>query len=298
MVEVELSNGDLIDFIERCACKGVVLVTPTEKVSKNFFNFFYLDAKKGEEDDEDFLEVKAVDSEEKRMFIRHYLRGVTVNREGSFAVSDANLLLDILKSIPSSRDISFKLNEEGNVLTIETTDSGTYYGYNIRQTVPPEDVEIALDASKSGVGEWEAMHSWEDGIPKFTLINEKDKPSALYNTIVNLYKSELRKVLKDSVSLTRDQDLKLGMHKKKEDWFLQFNTGKRSDNIITETQLEIEPTNAIEFSDVIITNLQPIISNLFDHSTFYMRLAGDGALKFWIASQMGNIELNFCSSST
>jgi len=293
MVDVELTNGDLIDFIERCACKGVVLVTPTEKVTKNFFNFFYLDAQNGE-DDEDFIEVKAVDSEEKRMFIRHYLRGVTVNEAGSFAVSDANLLLEILKSIPNSREIQFRLIEDDTVLNIQTTDSGTFYGYNIRQTVPPEDVTISLSASKSGVGEWDKIHTIEENIPKITM----DGKSALYNTVLTLSKSELHKVLKDSITLTRDQDLKLGMHKKKDTWFLQFNTGKKSDNIITETQLEIVPTNPIEFSDVIITNLQPLIGNLFDRTTFYMRLAGDDSLKFWIISRMGNIELNFCSSST
>jgi len=303
MVDFKVNNGELISFIEKCACKGVVLITASDKISRNFFNYFYLDVKEGKQveglDDElGYIEVKAVDSEEKRMYIKHTLNEVEVEEHGVFAISDVNILLTILRSIPSGRKINFKLIEKGAVLKIETIDEGTYYGYNVRQTIPPEDVQIALSNSKHGVGAWDQAHSFEKGFPKFTI----EEGSALYNTMIGFDKRELQKVIKDSISLTRDQDLRLSLFKhpkKKEAWIFQVDSGKKADNILSTTQYKRDGiSQELEFYDQIVTNLHPIINHLFNTSTFFLRIAGDNSLKFWIQSSEGNIELNFCSAST
>lgn len=294
MVKFTVKNSDLIAFLEKCACKGVVLITATDKTTKNFFNYFYMDIIK--EKDEGHIWVKAIDSEERRMYVRHKLSNVEVETAGRFVVNDADMLLSVLKSIPAARDINFELIEDGTVLRIETTEGKPYYGYNIRQTELPQDIQTALENNTTELGQWDSYHTIDEecGCPRITM----PEGTALYDTIINFNKSDLSKVLRDSISLTKDQDLKLTMYKEKDDWKLKFETGKKADSIRTTAEFEKKIENPIDFEDKIITNLHPIIGHLFSTATLFFRLAGDGSLKYWIISKEGNIELNFCSSST
>lgn len=296
MVKFTVRNADLIAYLEKCACKGVVLITATDKTTKNFFNYFYMDVVKGEEEDDGYIWVKAIDSEERRMFVRHKLSNVSIETAGRYAVNDADVLLSVLKSIPSSRDINFELIEKKTVLRIETVEGKPYYGYDIRQTSLPEDIQTALDNNTTELDKWNSYHTIDEetNCPKFTI----PQGSASYDTVVQVNKTELSKVLRDSISLTRDQDLKLTMFKVKKEWVLKFETGKKADSIRTTAEFDKTIENPIAFTEKIITNLHPIITHLFTNSTFYLRMAVDDALKFWIISREGNIELNFCSSST
>lgn len=303
MVKFSLINSDLIAFLEKCTCKGVVLITSTEKTTKNFFNYFYMDivkgVKAGEEDEEDilgYIEVKAIDSEERRMFIKHTLSNVDVKKAGRFAVTDANLLLSVLKSMPSAREIVFELIEKGNVLKIETKEGKPYFGANIRQITLHEDLQVTLEHNNSELSKWDSYHTFDEkaNCPRYTI----PEGTALYNTTLFLTKQELLKVLKDSISLTKDQDLKLSMSKTKKVWNLKVSSGKKADDIIMTAEFDKTINKPITFEDKIITNLHPIIGHLFNTSTFYFRIAGDGALKYWVTSEEGNIELNFNSSST
>jgi len=296
MVKFSVRNSDLIAFLEKCACKGVVLITDTDKTTKNFFNYFYMDIIKGEEEDDGYIWVKAIDSEERRMFVRHKLSNVSIEKAGRFAINDADMLLSVLKSIPTSRDINFEMIEKDTILRIETVEGKPYYGYDIRQISLPEDIQTALENNTTELDKWNSYHTIDEkcNCPKFTI----PEGSALYNTVIELSKIELYKVLRDSISLTKDQDLKFSMYKDKKEWKIKFETGKKADNIRTTAEFEKTIENPIAFSRKIITNLHPIVSHLFNNSTLYMRVAGDGALKYWIISREGNIELNFCSSST
>lgn len=296
MVKIIVRNSDLIAFLEKCACRGVVLITATDKTTKNFFNYFYMDVIKGEEEDDGYIWVKAIDSEERRMFVRHKLSNVSVETAGRYAVNDADVLLSVLKSIPSSRDINFELIKDDTVLRIETVEGKPYYGYDIRQTSLPEDVQTALDNNTTELDKWNSFHTIDKktNCPKFTI----PEGSALYDTVVQVDKTELAKVLRDSISLTKDQDLRLSMYKEKKEWYIKFETGKKADSIQGTAEFDKTIENPIAFTEKIITNLHPIISHLFASSTLYLRLANDDALKFWIISREGNIELNYCSSST
>ena len=290
MINFKINNGDLIAFLEKCACNGVVLVTSTEKTKRNFFNYFYMDViEADDEENKGGIVVKAVDSEEKRMFIRHYLTDVEVDSAGKFAVTDVNLLLGVLKAIPSTRKIQFSQEKKGTILQIKTVDEGTFYGYDLRQAVPSEEEDISLTGSQHGVKEWDSLHSFENDIPKLTL----GKESRLYDTVINFNKGELTKIVGISVALTKDQDLKFSVGKEK----ITIGSGKKKDNIQSKIDLKKTIENPIEITEKIITNLHPIVNHLFDTSTFFFRLASDGALKFWITSKGGNIELNFCSGS-
>jgi len=296
MVKFTVMNSDLIAFLEKCACKGVVLITATDKTTKNFFNYFYMDIIKGDEDDNGSIKVKAIDSEERRMFVRHTLSNVAVEKAGRFAVTDADMLLSVLKSVPSSREINFELIEDDTVLRIETTEGKPYYGYNIRQTTLPEDIQVALDNNSSELDKWDSYHTINpEGFPMITI---PDAGSALYNTSLVITKPELGKIMKDSVSLTKDQDLNLSIVKMKKGWKIKFETGKKADSIRTTAEFEKSIENPIAFEEKIITNLHPIVNHLFNTSDLFLRVAGDESLKYWIKSEEGNIELNFCSSST
>lgn len=297
MVKYTVINSDLIAFLEKCACKGVVLITATDKTTKNFFNYFYMDIVKGEEENDGYIQVLAIDSEERRMFVRHRLSNVNVEEGGRFAVNDADMLLSVLKSIPAARSINFEMIEDDTVLRIETVEGIPYYGYNIRQTELPQDIQTALENNTSELDKWNTYHSFDSdcNCPKITI---PDAGSALYNTVIELNKTDLAKVLRDSISLTKDQDLKVSMVKEKKEWKIKFETGKKADSIRTTAEYEKTIENPIEFKEKIITNLHPIISHLFSGATLYLREAGDKSLKYWIKSSEGNIELNFCSSST
>jgi hypothetical protein len=296
MVKFTLRNSDLIAFLERCTCKGVVLITSTEKSTKNFFDYFYMDIIKGDEDEEGYIQVKAIDSEERRMFIKHTLNNVDVEKAGRFAVTDADLLLSVLKSIPSTREIVFQLIEEGAVLKIETKEGKPYFGAKIRQVSLQEDLESTLESNNTELSKWDSFNSFDEEAqcPKYTVPDG----TALFNTKVILNKQELLKILKDSISLTKDQDLKVSMSKVKKVWCLKVVSGKKADDIIMTAEFDKTIENPIPFEDMVLTNLHPIIGHLFNESTFYFRIAGDGALKFWVTSEEGNIELNFNSSST
>lgn len=295
MVDFNIKNSDLITFIEKCACRGVVLITPTEKTTKNFFNYFYMDVYEGEDEGEGYIWVKAIDSEERRMFIRHKLSNVDVNEAGRFAVTDADLLIDILKRIPSNRDINFKLNEEGTELSIQTVTGTPWKGFVLRQKVLPEDLKNILDDNESVLNTWDTSHIFEDGKPKIST----PEGSAVYNTSFTISQLNLVNIVGDSVKLTRDQDLKFSMvEDEKEGWILRVKSGLRSDDIISTSELDVMIDNPIEIDEKMITNIHPIVPNLFNRATFYFRIAQtDGALKYWVKSEEGNIELNFCSSS-
>lgn len=297
MIDFTINNGNLIAFLEKCACNGTVLVTSTEKIKRNFFNNFYMDVQRSfpnskEEgfdnpEDEGKIIVKAVDSEEKRMFMKHVLTDVSVERTGRFAVTDVDLLISLLKKIPTSREIRFQDNN--NLLEIKTTDAGTFYGFKMRQEAPNEDMTIALTESTHGVGEWDSLHSFENGIPKITM----DGQSRLYNTTIKINKMELKKIIGISTDLTKDQDLKISVKENT----MTFQSGKKKENIQSEINLTKDIENPIEIKEKIITNLHPIVDHLFEESTLFLRLAGDGALKFWLQSSKDNIELNYCSGS-
>ena len=281
MVEFTINNKKLITFLEKCACKGVVLVTSSGKITRNFFNRFYLNV------NDDHLAVKALDSEEQKMYIRHFLRDVDVKTTGTFAVTDADSLVEVLRAIPSSRLISFR--EEKNALIIETTDEGTYYGFRLRQIVPSDETMISLEKSKFGVAEWDSIHTFSDGIPVITVKEQ----SASYDTTIMFSKQELQKVVNDSIKLTRDQDLRLKYRPDS----VNFSSGKKSDNIVAKITYDKEIVNPIE-GEWIITNIHPIVNHLFGKVLLFSRIAQqDGALKFWIQSGEGDIELNFCSAS-
>lgn len=297
MVKFNLINSDLIAFLEKCTCKGVVLITSTDKITKNFFNYFYMDVVKGEDEETlGYIEVKAIDSEERRMFIKHTLSNVEVETAGRFAVTDADLLLSVLKSIPSARDIIFQLVEKGTILKIETKEGKPYFGAKIRQVSLQEDMEATLSNNNTELDKWQSYHSFDEkaDCPRYTI----PEGTALYNTKLTLNKQELLKVIKDSIVLTKDQDLKLSMSKVKKVWGLKIISGKKADDVIMTAEFDKTIENPIPFEDLILTNLHPIINHLFNTSTFYLRIAGDGALKYWITSSEGNIELNFNSSST
>jgi len=243
-----------------------------------------------------YIEVKAIDSEERRMFIKHTLNNVEVETAGRFAVTDGDLLLSVLKSIPSAREINFQLIEKGAVLKIETKEGRPYFGANIRQVSLQEDMELTLENNNTQLAEWDSYHSFDEeaNCPRFTI----PAGTALYNVKLSLNKQELLKILKDSVSLTKDQDLKLSMTKVKKVWSFKITSGKKADDIIMTAEFDKTIDNPITFEDKIITNLHPIIGHLFNTSTIYFRMAGDDALKYWVTSREGNIELNFNSSST
>jgi len=302
-IKFSLINSDLIAFLEKCTCRGVVLVTAAERTTKNFFNYFYMDIVKGveaeTEDEEDipsYIRVKAIDSEERRMFIKHTLYNVNIEEGGRFTVTDAKLMLLVLKSIPSAREITFELIEEGTILKIETKEGKPYYGAKIRQITLEEDLQSTIDNNDTELGKWDSFHSFDEkaNCPRYTI----EEGTALYNIKLIITKQELSEVIKQSITLTKDQDLKVSMTKVEDVWSLSITSGKDADDIVMTAEFDKNVENPITFENKILTNLHPIIPHLFNVSTFYFRLAGDGALKFWITSSEGNIELNFNSSST
>jgi len=291
MIDFKINNGDLIAFLEKCACKGVVLITSTEKTTRNFFKHFYMDVYEAEdENSKGMIIVRAVDSEEKKMFIRHFLNEVDVESPGRFGVTDVDLILTVLKQIPTRRTIQFSQEKNGTVLQIKTTDEGTFYGYDLRQENPSEELELSLTGSTNGVADWDSFHTIEDGIPKISI---PDQGEAIYDTLIVFDKMELAKVINVSTRLTRDQDIKITIDGNK----VTLASGKKKENIQSKMDLTKEVTNPYEAKEKVLTNLHPIVDHLFDQVQFFCREAADGAMKFWIISGDGNIELNFCSGS-
>lgn len=300
MIQFKVNNGDLISFIEKCACNGVVLITSTEKIKRNFFNYFYMSVNKrlDVEENEGEIVVKAVDSEEKRMFIKHTLDGVAVEEPGRFPITDVELMIKILKSIPAIREIEFKL--DNNEITIQTTDDGTFYGYNLRQANVNEELQLSLSGSENGVAEWDSFHSFDEkeNAPRITMPPKPEEDFAggtsLYSCAIDFYKSELSKIVRTSVNLTKDQDIVISLVLGDK---IVFKSGKKKDNIRSNMNFDKTIVNPIVIADKRLTNLHPIVEHLFDVSTFFLRNSEDNTLKFWIRSTSGNIELNFCSSS-
>ena len=306
MVKFKAKNQDLTRFFEKCAAKGVVIITPSERTTRMFFSHFYVDVKKETETIEELNEetketekkeveihkliVKAVDAGEKRMYIRHSLKGIEIEEEGRLGITDVNLILDVLKAIPKKREVSFLYDTESRFLFVETVDKGTYYGYRVRQANITEQDQTALANSVLNVDGWDRIHTFEKGLPKITI----GEASSLYNTVIEFRNEELSKVISDSVNLTYDQNIRISL----EDGKVKFRSGRESDGVKSETVIEKEIENPIKVDEKKLTNLHPIVDHLFGKSTFYCRIAGqDGALKFWIKSAEDNIELNFCSSS-
>lgn len=284
MTEFEVNNGDLISFVEKCACKGVVVISSTEKITRYFFNYFYLNVL------EDSIVVKAIDSEERRMFIRHTLNNVEVNEEGRFPITDAELLINVLKNIPSTRKINISL--DNNELKIRTVDEGTYYGFGIRQANLDEDTLISLESSENGVADWDSYHSFDEEENCVRISMEGG--TALYNTVVRFTKSELARVVRASVKLTKDQEVRLSMTEKE----ITFETGKKRDNIKNKIVYKKDISNPLDLNEIRINNLHPIVEHLFDNVVMYGRIAGgDGAFKYYLISEAGNIRLEFSSGS-
>jgi len=279
MVEFIVKNSDLIDLINRASCKGTIAISSTQKIDKRLYNHFYIDAK------DDYLEIKALDSEDGVVYAWHKLNEVDVEEEGLFAVTDVELILDLLKALPSSRRIMFTY-KEGEPLTIMTADEGSFKGFQVRQefTLSPDDI----GRYESNVLVFIGMHEWEDGIP----VGKPEEGDFPYNCVVEFKKSELMDVIDDSVKLTKDQEILFKM----EGGVVEFSSGKENANIKSKVRHSKEAQNPLEFSQR-FNNLQPIIPQLFDDVTFFMRLAGDEKVKCWIHSKKGNVELNFITGA-
>jgi hypothetical protein len=284
MVSFEVKNADLINLIKRAIAKGVITVTSTEKVTKNFFRNFYLEAKN--EDDIGILEIKAIDSEEGRMFQWSKISGIQVEKEGKFAVTDSKMLLDLLGSIPSKRTIEFSY-EDGKPLIVATSDEGTFKGFEIRgEFTMPED---NIKAYESAVLKFIGAHSFnEDGHPQIVDGEGNQHP---YATLVEFSKEELGGVVSQTVNLTRDEDIVVKMTKEGD---ILFRSGKKNSEIKSKDLFEKRVQSPIEFEQM-VGNLQPILPHLFGKIKMFLRKAGSGSVKYWIQSKSGNIELNFAS---
>jgi len=281
MVEFTVKNSELMDLINKASCKGTITVSATQKIDKKFFQHFYIEAV------EDRLEIKAVDSEDGEVYAWHKLTGVDVEEEGLFAVTDSGLLIDLLKSIPSKRQVLFTYRE-GEPLTIMTADEGAFKGFEVRQefTLSPDDI----GTYESNVLVFIGVHEFKEGIP----VGCPPGGEYPYNTVVNFTKDELSNVVTDSVKLTKDQEILFSMS---EDGLITFSSGKENSNIKSKNRHQKEVVNPLAFSQR-FNNLQPIIPQLFGLVTFFMREAGeDGKIKCWIHSKSGNIELNFITGA-
>ena len=151
MVDFTVKNQNLINFLTKSSAKGIVSVTNTEKVSATFFNKFLLEAiDEHEVKDEkgnktivpSTLEVKALDTQGGTMWAWHTLKGVEVNKNGTFAVTNTELLLELLKSIGGNRMINFVYKKD-EPLTIFTVDEGSFKGFELRDwvTMTPKEMD-------------------------------------------------------------------------------------------------------------------------------------------------------------
>lgn len=280
-MEFSVVNSELIDFIKRCGAKGTITVTPTKKVDKYLFRSFYMEAK------EDYLEVKALDSESGDMYGWHKLKNVDVEEEGLFAVTSISLLLDLLTSIPHKRKIMFTYRE-GEPLTIMTADEGAFKGFEVDQSftlAPDEIIEY-----ESNVLAFIGVHEFtEEGIPQGHP-NENKYP---YDTVVKLFKRELESITNSSIKLTKDQNIRIVMAENQ----IAFSSGKENAIIKSKDVLKKDILNPIEF-DQLFNNLQPIVPQMSTNISLFMRLAGsDNKVKYWMQCKDGNIELNFISGA-
>jgi hypothetical protein len=281
MVDFTVKNQDLIDFLIKSSAKGVISISNTEKVTATFFNKFLLEAIDNK------LEVKALDTQGGTMWAWHTLNGVEVNENGIFAVTDADLLLELLKSIGGNRMINFVYMKD-EPLTIFTVDEGSFKGFELREwvTMTPKEME---DYTSNVIAFIEAHSFNEDRIP----IIGKDPKVGTYSTILRLNKTDLLGVILQSIKLTKDQHILVNMDKEGN---VNFKSGKENANIKSKDLFRNVTENPIIFEQY-FGNLQPIIPHLFDSIVIYMRKASDGGIKWWIRSKVDNIELNFITGA-
>ena len=281
MVDFTVKNQNLINFLTKSSAKGIVSVSNTEKISATFFNKFLLEAI------DDRLEVKALDTQGGTMWAWHTLKGVEVNKNGTFAVTDADLLLELLKSIGGSRMINFVYKKD-EPLTIFTMDEGSFKGFELRDwvTMTPKEME---DYTSNVIAFIEAHSFNEDNIP----IIGKDEKVGTYSTILRLKKSDLLGVVIQTIKLTKDQYVLVNMD---EEGNVIFKSGKANANIKAKDIFHKVTDNPIVFEQR-FGNLQPIIPHLFDSIVIYMRKASDGNMKWWIRSKADSIELNFVTGA-
>jgi hypothetical protein len=281
MVDFTVKNQHLINFLTKSSAKGIVSVSNTEKVSATFFNKFLLEAI------DDRLEVKALDTQGGTMWAWHILKGVEVGKNGTFAVTNSELLLELLKSIGGSRMINFVYKKD-EPLTIFTVDEGSFKGFELRDWVTMTPAEMK-DYTKNVIAFIEAHTFNEDNIP----IIGKDEKVGTYSTILRLKKADLLGVILQSIKLTKDQYILVNMDNEGN---VIFKSGKSNANIKAKDIFHKVVENPIAFKQK-FGNLQPIIPHLFDSVVIYMRKASDGNMKWWIRSKDGSIELNFVTGA-
>ena len=296
MVDFTVKNQDLINFLTKSSAKGVVSVSNTEKVTATFFNKFLLEAIAEHEVEDDkgnkktipsMLEIKALDTQGGTMWAWHTLKGVEVGDNGVFAVTNADLLLELLKSIGGNRMINFVYIKD-EPLTIFTVDEGSFKGFELRDWVTMTPKE--MDDYTSNVIAFIEAHSFnEDRVP----IIGKDEKVGTYSTILRLDKSDLLGVTIQSIRLTKDQYLLVTMDNEGN---VYFRSGKSNANIKAKDIFHKVTENPIVFEQR-FGNLQPIIPHLFDKVIIYMRKASDGNMKWWIRTKSDNIELNFVTGA-
>ena len=280
MVSFTVKNGDLVQLIKCAAAKGVIAISPTEKITSIFFNKFFLEAV------EKRLEIKAVDTQGGTVWGWHKLEGVEVIEEGRFGITDVKILLDILSSFKSSRLVNF-VYEEDTPLTIITADNDRFKGFEVDEwdTMTPREVK---NYNKNVVAFLDAHGINENGIPH---IGEDDEIGR-YSTILHIDKSDLMGVINQSIRLTLDQDISVSMDAEGN---TVFKSGK-ANSFIKAKDVFNNVTKPIEF-DAVFNKLQPIIPHLFNEIDIFMRIASDKKLKWWIRSKEKNLELNFVMGS-
>lgn len=281
MVDFTVKNQDLINFLTKSSAKGVISVSQTEKIQATFFNKFFLEAV------EDRLDVKALDTQGGTMWAWHKLYGVEIEEEGKFAVTDAELLLSLLKFIPGSRKINFCFKED-EPLTIMTVDEGSFKGFELDEWVTMSPQEIK-DYKNNVVAFMDAHWFDDEGRP---VIGE-DASNGTYSTIVKIDKQDFNSIVSQSVSLTRDQQILVIMDK---DGNVTFKSGKENATIKAKDIFNNITENPIVFKQK-FGNLQPIAPHLYEEIKIFMRKASDGKVKWWIKSKNKKIELNFITGA-
>lgn len=282
MVDFTVKNQDLINFLTKATARGVISVSKTEKVSATFFKRFYMEAIGNT------LEIKALDSQGGTMWGWHKLRGVVVDDPGKFAITDTDLLLDLLKSIEGKRKVNV-VYEEDQPFTITTADEGPFKGFELREWVTMTPKEIK--EYQKNVIAFINVHSFIEGMPVIT--DPKSGKIQEYSTISTIEKKSLNSVVSQSIKLTRDQDIRVTMDKEGN---ITFLSGDENALIKSKDILYKITENPFDF-DQKFGNLQPVVPHLYNEITIYMRKASDGKLKWWMRSQNEQIELNFVTGA-
>lgn len=281
MVDFTVKNQDLINLLTRSSARGVISISNTEKITATFFKRFFMEASDNK------LEIKALDTQGGTMWGWHTLTGVKVDTPGKFAVTDADLLLELLKSISGTRKINF-CYEEDEPLTIFTADEGPFKGFELKEwvTMTPKQIK---NYNKNVIAFIDVHSINKESIPG---ISKGDKSSD-YSTIIQLKKSDLSGIISQTIRLTKDQDIAINMDA---DGNVTFTSGKANALIKAKDTFFKIVENPIKFHQK-FGNLQPIVPHLFDNITMYMRIASDKKVKMWVRSKSGAIELNFITGA-